>query len=70
MLLITFSRSDMLMRAETPEAWFTNSLARAAKATSSTSSRNQSGMRSSMPQSRPVHASCAVMRMAACRSWG
>ena len=38
------------MRAETPDAWFTNSLARAANATSSTSSRNQSGMTSSIPQ--------------------
>ncbi len=49
MLESTFSSSEMLMRADTPEDWLTYSLFRAAKATSSTSSRNHAGTTNRQP---------------------
>ena len=45
------------MRAETPEDWSTNSLVRAAKAISSTSSRKKSGTSALGSCSRSIQAS-------------
>jgi hypothetical protein len=64
------STAEIGIRAETPDDWSTNSLARAAKAISSTSSRKNSGISTAGVSRRSSQASCAVMRDAIFTSSG
>ena len=59
-LLTRFSIAEIVMRADTPEFWSTNSLFLASTAISSMTSLKNSGIAGAAP-SRPSQASCDVI---------